>query len=193
MNQRQEDIFSFGVAYLKPRFCENEKKILQDFNKNRNKIVSQLQGVCQQLFEKAAQSQSAFQYMCICPLQSGIIAKTYDVQFSLHDATCFADQNSYMAYWNADFLYHYLEEDIEEFAKEVRKRVIRVLAGEIQEFRLDYACNYHMLLQEFLAAHISDIESAAGFTRINKEEKFQIMFGRYMAAVSPLRREELKR
>lgn len=195
MNKREDAIFSFGVEYLKPRFCENEKLILQNFKKNKPEIIRQMEAICEGLFEKAAQADRLFSYLCICPLQSGIITKTYDVQFSLHDETCFADRNDFMTYWTADFIYQYLEADIESFAKEVRKKVVRVTDGEIQEFRLDYACNYHMLLQEFFAAQLAHIEAVLAFIQINKTAEFQIVFGHYMSAVAPLKnaeREEAK-
>jgi len=182
MEKRQKNIFETGEIILAERLSKNITAIQEDFQENMEKYYGGFLRTIQNLLEQVEKVQErndkgALCYICISYLQSSLYTGSYQLRIDAYDEKFYADLAETCVYWSPDFIFKYMNDDIDYFRESIGNHVVRVKTFEVMDFAGKYIMNYYRIVQQFVADLMIVIMEELD---IQNRENVEITFGGYM-------------
>lgn len=184
MYSRKEQLQEKGKEILTARFLENLGQIHEECAVHLKRYSQDFQEKCTELFGEAVRLQVGGEmadicYFCISPLRSSLLTESFDVQLALYDSDFYLGR-SVSTYWHPLFIYKYFEQDISMFSSYIKRKIPQVKDYEVQDYKIDFISNYHILLHRFCVENAWSALSVPSYNGMIKSENIKILFGEYM-------------
>lgn len=169
-----------------PQEMQNvDEKILFEFEARQKEITAEfLAAVDQALTEyserQAVGEKGALECILISPACYGINTGSYEVTISALDQRMYFDPEVVMSYWQADFVYHHIDDFMKILPDFFKKHFIRVKEYELEEFRQIYALGYQGFLFAPLLLLTARIPTLESYQRIKHAKEVWVLYGLYM-------------
>lgn len=177
---------------IKVRCAGSIQLAIEELGDRQDEIYGSLKEALAELFLKAADMQKRgergeISYLGICYCLSGILTGNYGLRLELYDREFYLDRVECCVIWNPKFATRRLQEDIDWYSREIRRRVPRVKTYELQDYArkcMDcYMCLLLKLLRQLLPV-LSREMSVGGC--ICRREGIDTFFGEYMGRCTRL-------
>lgn len=185
MENRMFAYFKERTDLVQQRLKEVRAKVAMDREAHSEAWGDALRSVLEQALEKGAAlqvagSKRAIAYLCISFLRTSLVRGKFELRVDLYDEDMYLDEAECAVYWNAAALYPYFEADVAYFTDCARQGLVRLLAAELDGFRLEYGDAYFELLGELCAEAVVDLETWESWQRLLRAKLVRITYGEYM-------------
>lgn len=193
--RKTEEWRDYFLELMESRYVEIRQKIKHNYQKNKKSIDASFLEIVKQLLQEGIEKQKKGEKKCISfftcyQLNTSIQKKSYEIQMNLYNAQFYYDKEDIYALWRPDFLYEYLEEDMDYFKKKAGQEIFQIRYPHLEEARLLYTNALSMLLLSYLKEWIPKIITLSEFKKLEKEKNFQIIYGQYMGKLFCLYQEK---
>lgn len=178
-------LLAFSKKYLTERIGESTKKILKEFEENKEQIRNEYLSVFNDLFLLADKQQQdekkgKVAYIHVFYLQSALLTGEMELQFSIYDKLSYLDPAECTDIWVPELFTKHFKEDMEWFSKLAYQNIVGFGYKELMEIRQRYYSLYLLLMEQFFLQESEQITMLESYKHMEKEEKIQILFGGYM-------------
>lgn len=182
---REGQIKQEGNQLMRDFMKANLPRLMFEYKQKENEHLEKLKEALKNLFEKGRRMQeagekNAISYLVICYCRSSVYTGNYELKLDLYDTEFYLDEQECSAYWEPDFIFSFLREDIEYFQKNIPKRVPRIKTYEVQRYLAGYVNNYIYILSEFLRQKMHEVLEQIPMEGLEINGKMQVLFGEYM-------------
>lgn len=196
---RLKEMLPLAKELFQPRLADR----LQSFSTTHdkyNRLCTEYRKVIADFIQAAQRRQAdmrlgAVSYLMISYLHSSAITKTYEFEISLMNERFFLDSDAYSIYWCPKIFFDFIEEDMEVFAAEARKRWIRIRDYEFDDIRRFYANECNGLAALFFAEKTLQAAVDGGVKGLDCGQELKILYGGYMdkvVALATIKRDALQ-
>ena len=190
---RRTDFMEFIAENPPEELSGVYEKIMAEFQDNRESIISGFIAALEQalkecIFLQKQSKKGSVESIIISPTYYGMCTGSYELAISLFDERLYLDRAEAMSYWQADFVYKYVDLHMPIIKKALKKQFIRIKDYELDEFRQIYACIYHDLIVEPLILITEQVENNSVFREVQKQTKVRVLYGMYMDKHKEIRR-----
>lgn len=193
--RKTEEWEEYFLELMESRYLETRQKIKHSYEKNKKSIDASFLELVKQLLQKGIEKQKKgekkrISFLTFYQLNTSIQRKSYEIQMNLYSAQFYYEKEDIYALWRPDFLYEYVEEDMEYFKKKAGQEIFQIRYPKLEEARLLYTSALSMLFLSYLKEWIPEIISLSEFKELEKEKGFQILYGQYMGKLFCLYEEK---
>ncbi|MCL1924352.1 MAG: hypothetical protein FWF50_02075 [Defluviitaleaceae bacterium] len=169
--------------FLSKRIEENFKKLGSYIDDNKEEIVKSLAEKLNELVfickkQQMDNEKNEISYLHIAFLKSSILTKTYEFRLALYDKNFWLDKTETEAYFKFDFLFDYIEKDIENASEYVEKGPN--LKFRLEEVKNEYTYYYMQFLKIVLSKTLIEALKESYMDKLSLNEDFKVLFGGYM-------------
>lgn len=164
------------------------KASLEEFyeycQKNETQLNKEFRQPFQDLFKKAniLQNQGKQQeiaYLAITVLRSLIMEHCYQLRLDLYNASFYLDPVECSAYLNLDYLFKYIDADIDPFIADLKDCGCKYTTYEIERYKKEYLEFYAAVAQTYIEQNLPLILELKEFGTFKKTPDFKIIYGDY--------------
>lgn len=193
--RKTEEWGAYFLELMESRYLETREKIKHKYQKNKKSIDTSFLEVVKQLLQKGIEKQKKeekkrISFFTCYQLNTSIQKKSYEIQMNLYDASFYSDKEDIYGLWQPDFLYEYVEEDMEYFKKKAGQEIFQIRYPQLEEARMLYTHAVSLLLFPYLKEWIPEVISLSEFRELEKEKGFQVLYGEYMGKLFCLYEEK---
>lgn len=181
---RKDEIFSTAEDFLAERLEKNGERLADYYIKRRKDItavfiehihaLSEITGEHQRTLGKAAG-----RYLHIACLRSSIMTGSHEFRLAMYSNKFYLDPIDTSVYWKADFLFQYVEQDIQDALTLIRRKVTGISDFEIKELTFKYAQCYCPVMAFFITELVqAAMEQIKWDCEMDKD--FSVVFGGHM-------------
>lgn len=188
---RMEKINGCLPTICSPVFANSIKRIEAYCEKNSREVSQEFVEALTNLFDELAKKQPKKQkgklnYLVFSPLQSGIQLGQKRIRLEAMDYRFSMDPMETAVHLDAEGIYHFFEEDIEQIKKEAIQVVPRIYEYELDLIRYEYAGYYHSVAKQWVKELLSELEPGVWLDKIETEPCVKLLFGGYQEAAELL-------
>lgn len=101
------------------------------------------------------------------------------MRLDLYNKDYFLDQVECSGYLNLDYLFKYLDADIDSFIADLKQCGAKFVSYEVDQIKKEYIEVYASFAQDYLAELIPTILELKEFALLKKTPDFKILYGEY--------------
>lgn len=182
---REDQIRQEGDRLMEDFLKVNLPRLMFEYKQKESEHLEKFIEALRTLFDEGRRMQeagdkNAVSYLAICYCKSSVFTGHYELKLDLYDTEFYLDEQECSVYWEPDFIFSFLEEDIKYFQKNISKRVPRIRTYEIQRYLMGYVNNYMYILSEFLRQKMPEVLEQVPVDGLETNGKLQVLFGEYM-------------
>lgn len=181
----QEEINTFAKETFRELLEQSTKCMLQELNQNTNSVKKEFLQAIDSVLTLGYQMQQkkekeAIAFLHIFYLKASLLTGTYELQINLFDKRFYFDKQECYGFWIPKLFIKYFEEDMAKFYEKARKHLIQFGYAGKQEVKLHYYDAYLAMIGQFIVKEAPEIAKLSSFQKLEKEERFTILFGGYL-------------
>ena len=174
---RIDEILSYIDVEFEKILLDKKKKIEDMFIKNRTDIESNFYKLIKILINSKSELNDDI-YIIISPLNSSIITKKYQLILIACNEELYLDNNSIYNYFSINYLFEYINIDIEHIKKEINKKYTRLTEFELQEITFKYSKKYMNLYSYYIKQILNSLINQQILTPL--DHKITFLYGDFM-------------
>lgn len=183
---REEQINGVINHYYAEKYAESKEKIKAYYWENRDRIHQEFAGIIDRGARHCKDKEKKVTHIIISILLSSRLTKSYELQLAFCDERMYLDDTPVYEYWAPEFVFRYIEEDLQFFRKMAAKTIPRIREYELYSIRNTYIWNHYfwvmLLLKELLPAPVESAYERFGVL----DDKVMVLLGRYMEGGIPI-------
>lgn len=177
---RIQQIEKIVKEYLKDVYEESSKVIRKEYLDREIQICQNLADTMHSGLVGCEQMGKKVNYIIISVLESSILTNSYDLQIAFYDKNMYLDKAPMYVYWKPMLFFSKIEDDMRIFKRKVAERLVRVKDYEMDFIKRKYLINHYFQVFLFLRKEIPNVIERE-CKKVNcLEDKFLVLFGRYM-------------
>lgn len=178
--KREEQVNEVINQYYAEKYAESKEKIKAYYWKNRDRIHGEFAGAIDRGARRCREQGKKVTHIIISILLSSRLTKTYELQIAFCDERLYLDDAPVYEYWAPEFIFRYIEEDLQFFQKMAAKTIPRIREYELYSIRNTYIWNHYFLVMLLLKELVPGPVEAAWENSGVLDDKVMVLLGRYM-------------
>lgn len=167
------------------KFGQNLEELQKAYYQEKDKVDQSFLKSFTNVFEKAIYLQKSkykgpIGFIVISFLRTSIIENNFEYRIDLYDNSFYLDKVECSGYWNANFFFQYLNNDVEILQMIIREYIGKVKQYELEFFKKEYAASYNLLVNEYIIHNITSVIKTEEYKMIVKDQNIKILSGEYM-------------
>lgn len=181
---RRNEMLSLSEELFLPCLENKLKKLVKD-NEQNVILNTEYSEVIAQFIQQAKQKQrdgllGIVEYFSISYLYCSAITQTYEFKLSLMNQRLFLDEEAHTAYWSPTLIFDTIDNDMQMYMTEARKKWVRIRPFEFDDVRRAYVEKYNWMAGMFFAGKTLDAALKAGIEELEREQELKFLFGSHM-------------
>lgn len=178
-------IVEVTMDYTLDQLVKNTELIKKEYKEKQIEIVTDFVKIMSNLFEESYRLQEegkkgnvSFIYFSF--LYSNVLMNKRAFRIDVFNEEMFLDDIEVTSEWSFDFVFKYIDSDMEKIKRIISSNYIKIKNYELWELKNSYEYNYYLAV-EFILKELTDcINKLKCFKKMKKNEKVYVMFGEYM-------------
>jgi hypothetical protein len=160
------------------------EQFTQYYENNQAQLRKEFCQPFQALFKKGSAlqnqgKQGEIAFLVITVLRSLIMEHCYQLRLDLYNKDYLLDPVECSGYVNLDYLFKYIDTDIESFITGLKQCGAKFASYEVDRIKKSYIDTYAAIAQEYLVEQIPAILELKEFAALKKMPDFKILYGEY--------------
>jgi len=184
---KNEVLKEFQEKYVADRYKGEFKKIIEEYNSNREaieeKLTLQFDSVCKEaasLQEKKVKMEIKYIYFSM--LRTKLLENKGQWRIDLYDEKWFLDKEECSINIDLDFIYEPLFKHMEELSEKKKEYLRTIKERDIEAIKLTEANKYNSLALNIIENTLKNFLECTSYKEMKKKEDIVIMAGEYMDA-----------
>jgi hypothetical protein len=166
------------------RASDSLEQFTDYYQKNEAQLKKEFLRPFQELFKRGStlqteRKQQEIAILAITVLRSFIMEHCYQLRLDLYNAAYFLDPVECSAFLNLEYLFKYIDTDIEQFINGLKECGAKYTSYEVDKIKNNYIEVYASIAQDYLAEQIPAILELKEFSLLKKTPDFKIIYGEY--------------
>ena len=177
----------FQEKYVADRYKGEFKKIIEEYNSNREaieeKLTLQFDSVCKEaasLQEKKVKMEIKYIYFSM--LRTKLLEDKGQWRIDLYDEKWFLDKEECSMDIDLNFMYEPLFKHMKELSEKKKEYLRTIKEKDLEYIKLKEADKYHSLALNIIRGILQDFLECTSYKEMKKKEDIVIMAGEYMDA-----------
>lgn len=187
MSWRVDSLIKTIEPEILNKASQSVEHLLKELEANRDSIVSSFNNAFTCGLEKVALAQpdkGKIEYIHMSYLLSSLLTGKFELRIDFYNNERYLDEIETEAYWTADFIASYFEEDFRYFQSLLKKEHVRVKDYEVRNLAVDFGGLY-------LSAFAVSFQSILTELPVNRflhlfEEQVSIVYGGFQDKSMPI-------
>ncbi len=186
----------FKEKYVKNRYKEELKSILENYNEHKDNIkeelTSKFDSVCKEaiLFQEK-DLKGEIKYIYFSMLRTRLLEDKGEWRIDLYDEKWFLDKEECSINIDLNFIYEPLFEHMKELSEKKREYLRTIKEKDIEDIKLKEANKYNNVALNIIRGILNSFLECASYREMKKKEDIVIMAGEYMDAAIQINDKKL--
>ncbi|MBW6410331.1 hypothetical protein [Clostridium weizhouense] len=182
---KEKVLKEFQEKYVADRYKEELKKIIEEYQNNREvikaKLTSQFNSVCKAaiLFQEK-EVKMEIKYIYFSMLRTKLLENKGEWRIDLYDEKWFLDKEECSVNIDLDFIYKPLFNHMKELSEKKKEYGRTIKEKDLEAIKLREANKYHSVALKIIRNTLQNFLECTSYKEMKKKEDIVIMVGEYM-------------